>query len=277
MTAHLANQEWFQRIMKSEGGFNPKEPALVGGKSYAGITQKTYDSWREQEDITIFDTPLNVEDLAGNALGTDYEKASPLEIPHEYGVRIDVIIAFYTDYFKKAYIELLPECLQYMHADFFTNAMFTANKILQKIVGFDEDKGEVDGILGPESRAKLQELCDKLALDMDLDPTADDDLIMAYHELKLAHYESLNKPQTQELYNGNIKGWRKRAMHVLSELEDYFYDENPTTSAIHDPQLGPILFDAVPTEGGQHPEDTEARDLKDALRQIQKILGEVLS
>ena len=268
MTADLANQDWFKRIMKSEGGFNPKEPASAGGKSYAGITQKSYDEWRNGP-CTI-DVPEGVEMLAGNAIGTEWEKQSPLEIPEDIGVRVDVIVAFYVDYFQKAYIELLPECLQYIHADFFTNAMFTANQVLQKMLGFDEEKGEVDGILGPESRARLQELCENLAMEMDQDPTADDDLIMAYHEQKLVHYESLKK--NEALYNANIKGWRKRAMHVLSELENYFYDENPTTSAIHEDETHSAwLFDSE-----VHKAPAEETELKYALRRVLDILQKVV-
>ena len=227
---NLQNEKWFQQIMQSEGGLNLKEPSSVGGKSYGGISQKTFTDWRKQR-CQIIDAPYEVEDLAGDALGTKYEKQNPLNIPSELGVRKDVIVAFYTDYFKNAKLEILPECLKYIHADFFVNAGFGANKILQRMVGFKDEDGTVDGVLGSVSRSKISEMEIRLKEDQALDPTADDNVILNYHELKLAHYESI-KEINQELYDGNIKGWRKRSQHILSELGEYFEDEEPTTSAI---------------------------------------------
>ena len=226
----LLAQDWFQRIMKSEGGINRREPASVGGKSCAGISQKTYNEWKI-DHCQIADAPQDVEDLIGTAAGTTYEKQSPLDIPAECGVRLDVITAFYKDYLKNARLDILPDCLGYIHADFYVNSMYTANKVLQRMVGFTGKA--VDGILGPASRARIAEMCEKLKADMAVDSMADDNLIMQYHDEKLKHYESL-KFENPELYNENIRGWRKRSMHILSELEDYFYDENPTTSAMEE-------------------------------------------
>ena len=144
----------FQKIMKSEGGANFDEPASVGGKSYAGIAQKTYDSWRKNK-CQIADAPSQVEELAGTALDTEYEKTNPFEIPSEYNVRTDVIRAFYEDYFQPACIDMLPICLQYAHMDFFTNSYSHANKIVQRILGFEGK--DVDGVLGRGSKEKLKE------------------------------------------------------------------------------------------------------------------------
>lgn len=226
----LQRQTWFQRIMKSEGGLNRREPASVGGISYAGISQKAYEAWvTKKAPKRLSNIPANVEGLAGDAVDTEWEKGSPLEIPLEYGVRIDVITAFYKDYFKLARLDVVPECLKYMHADFFVNAKFNANKILQRMCGFTDK--DVDGILGPASRERILEM----ATD-DLD-----DLIMRYHEHKLAHYESIEETNPT-LYQENIKGWRRRAQHVLSELEEYFADDEPTTSALDETEDEIDLF-----------------------------------
>ena len=227
----LHEEKWFQRIMQSEGGLNLKEPASVGGKSYAGISQKTYKKWR-QDKCKIGHAPFEVEELAANAIGTEYEKQNPFTIPNNLGVQSDIIEAFYTDYFKMARLEILPECLKYIHADFFVNAGFSANKILQRMVGFTKPE-DVDGRLGPASRQKISELKSKIEADLIDDSTADDDAIIAYHNLKLEHYEAI-ADKNIKLYNTNIKGWRKRSQHILSDLGEYFVDEEPTTSAVLD-------------------------------------------
>lgn len=227
------NQKSFDRLMHSEGGYNPDEPASVGGSSYAGIAQKTYDNWRKTK-CQISDAPNTVKELAGGAIGTEWEKANPFTIPDEFGVRVDVIYAFYTDYFKPAALEFLPECLEYMHFDFFTNAGFTANKIVQKLIGITGK--DVDGVIivgdkMTNSKKALIAFTEQFNITLQSDPYADNDLIEEYHQLKLEHYESL-KEKNPTLYEKNIRGWRMRADHVKAELSEYFEDENPTTSAI---------------------------------------------
>ena len=222
------NQKSFDLLMHSEGGYNPDEPASVGGSSYAGIAQKTYDNWRKTK-CRIPYAPDTVKELAGTAIGTEWEKANPFTIPEEYGVRVDVIRAFYDAYFEPACLDLLPECLQYMHLDFFTNAGFTANRIVQRLLGFTGRN--VDGILGPGSKEALVAFTEQFNEVLKSNPYADNDIIEEYHQLKLEHYESL-KTKNPELYEKNIRGWRMRADHVKAELAAYFEDENPTTSAI---------------------------------------------
>ena len=265
----LEDQIWFQRIMTSEGGLNLKEPASVGSKSYAGASQKAFGDWRKKK-CQISDAPYDVEELAGTVIGTEWEKKSPLEAPKTYNIRVDVITAFYEDYFKMARLEILPECLKYIHADFFVNAKFNANKILQRMVGFTGK--DVDGILGPASRKLLTELSETIKKDIVTDSTADDDLIMAYHNQKLDHYESL-KEVNENLYNNNVKGWRKRAQHVLSELEDYFHDEDPTVSAIHEDDVDPIDLFNEESETNLYDKDKLVSQI---TSEVMKILPEVI-
>ena len=229
------NQKSFDLVMGSEGGVNFKEPASAGGKSCGGISQKTYENWLKTK-CKISDAPGQVEELIGAALGTEWEKRNPFTIPDEYGVRCDVIRAFYEDYFKPAALEYLPECLEYMHLDFFVNAGFTANKIVQKLIGFTGK--DVDGVIivgdrMTNSKKTLMAFTEQFNITLQSDPYADNDLIEEYHQLKLEHYESL-KAKNPELYEKNIRGWRMRADHVKAELAPYFEDESPTTSAIDD-------------------------------------------
>lgn len=235
----LQDQDWFVRIMKSEGGLNRKEPASVGGISYAGITQATYAEWLEHtKPELIVGFPSRVEMLAGSVEGSEWEKASPLEIPSEFNVRLDIILAFYKDYFFMARLEVLPECLRYMHADFYVNSQYTANKLLQEMVGLTGK--EVDGVLGPVSRERIAEMEDHADAD---------DLIMEYHDRKLRHYASI-EGTNKELYLENIKGWRRRAQHVLGELEHYFRDDEPTTSAVFGDEPPAKMF--LPVEEEQN-------------------------
>ena len=243
-THKLQDQEWFQRIMKSEGGLNLHEPDSVGSVSYGGISQLEFGDWRKKK-CQIDDAPDDVKELSGSVIGTEWEKKSPLEAPKMYNIRVDVITAFYEDYFKMAKLEVLPECLKYIHADFFVNSKFNANKILQKLIGFTEK--DVDGILGPASRSKLSDMKEQLESKLESDSEADDDLIMKYHDHKIMHYESL-KEVNLDLYTTNIKGWRKRAQHVLAELEDYFVDENPTVSAMHEEEHISVFDDTEVSE-----------------------------
>lgn len=259
----LTNQVWFCRILDSEGGFNPDEPESVGGKSYAGITQQAYDQWIEKSKYA--GAPIGVEELAGDAIGTEWEKKSPLDIPSEYNVSIDIIFHFYSDYFKLARLEVVPKCLKYIHADFFVNSKFNANKVLQQMVGFTGD--DVDGILGPASRNKIVEL-----------QGDEDDLIMDYHHFKIQHYESI-KEKNPELYEKNIKGWRRRANHILAQLEEYFHDEDPTPSAIvvdddislfDDPEVNEEI------ESTRPPVDIEAQITENVVKQISEMLPELI-
>lgn len=265
---NLEEKEWFQRIMKSEGGLNRKEPASVGGISYAGISQKAYTEWIDSGiDMNV---PINVEDLAGEVIGTQFEKDSPLEIHERHKVRVDVIVAFYQDYFKLARLEVIPECLVYMHADAFVNMKFNANRIMQKIIGFTK-KEDLDGILGPASRARITELAENI------DSTNNDDLIMEYHDRKLEHYESI-KESNPTLYESNIKGWVRRSNHVLAELESYFHDEEPTTSAIHEDDDINLFVDpeTVEVDESRPPVNVEEVITENVVREITQLLPEMI-
>ena len=261
----LIQTSGFKKLMESEGGLNLDEPASVGGKSYGGISQKPYGEWR-QKLCKIDDAPFQVEELAGDVIGTDWEKRSPLVIPDTFNVRVDVIEAFYTDYFKKAKLESLPDCLQYLHMDFYTNAAGHANKVLQKMCGFTGR--DVDGVLGSKSVEELKKMNAQLIFDIREDSEADDKLITQYHNLKLEHYESI-KTKNPGLYQKNIKGWTNRANHILSEIRaEYFSDENPTTSAIHEDEHIDVFE--------QHEEVSELENSDEDIKRIaQNIQGRI--
>lgn len=234
------NKQALAKILESEGGYNPNEPDSVGGASYAGITRKYYNDWRKTK-CTIIDAPSTIEGLAGKVFDTDkFKNQNPMALATQYPdleIRLDVIIAFYTDYFEKHHPELLPECLQFMHLDFATNAGYASNKIIQKMLGCTGK--DVDGILGSGSRTKMMEFAEDFNEEIKVDPYADNDLIKEYDEYKREHYNHLAEANP-ELHGKNLKGWLMRCDKVLTELAEYFDDPEPTPSAVLEEEENPF-------------------------------------
>ena len=247
-------------VLKSEGGFTI-ESEDVGGSSYAGITQDSY----QKEYLPVHghkfpDAPATVRELGGTSVDDpDYKYASPLDIPEEHGVRVDIIQDFYENfYLPKSGADLLPECLQYIHSDFFVNARGKAVKIIQEWAGCRE----VDGHLGPETRQKVAEWTEIQEDKIENDPYHDNELITAYDEAKRDHYTFL-ATENPEKYGENLRGWLARCDHVKAELHDYFVDESPTPSAV-------LAEDDIDLKE-VHSEETvltETRDMNDAISTI---------
>ena len=207
------HHEVLSLILEDEGGLNENEPVHVGGVSYAGITQQTYDGWCAPNNPV-----KSVKDLANHP---------------------DLVHEFYEDYFTKYHVWELPECLQYIFADFVVNAGSAAVKIIQRFAGVDDD-----GIWGSgTSEAVLQW---KLGVDKEIasDPNADNELITAFHEQKIQHYTFLATENPQK-YGQYLSGWKQRANKVLSRLSKYFESEAPAPKAFADDD--PMQVEQSPT------------------------------
>ena len=191
-------------ILKSEGGLNEDEPEHVGGVSYAGITQQAYDGW-----------------LARTAF------AGASKSVRDLGDRPTVIHAFYEDYFDRYHVWELPECLQYIFADFVVNAGSAAVKIIQRFVGVDDD-----GSWGSGTSKAVAEWKDSVEAGIAIDANADNDLITRFHEQKIAHYEHLAEANPDK-YGRYLSGWKRRANNVLGDLSRYFENDEATPKA-HD-------------------------------------------
>ena len=192
-------------ILKSEGGLNEDEPAHVGGVSYAGITQQAYDAWVKSYNI---DAPKSVRGLA---------------------TFHTVVNNFYTDYFTKYHVWELPECLQYMYADFVVNAGSAAVKIIQRFVGVDDD-----GAWGKKTSNTTRAVAEwKARVEAELvnDPNLDNNLITEFHEQKLLHYNRL-ATENPDKYAKYLPGWKRRCNNVLSDLGEYFENDKPTPKAV---------------------------------------------
>lgn len=209
--SHEAELKIVARIKEHEGGLNEKEPPHVGGVSYKGITQRTFAAWIQGEGQSKAKGITDVRQLVDHP---------------------DVVDAFYHDYLKNAWH--LPECLQYMYCDFYTNGQTHATKIIQRMVGISDD-----GVWGSGTTKAVQQWTADIQARIPSEPLLDNELITEFHDQKLAHYESL-KEINLKLYEANIAGWKKRAMRVLSEHAEYFEDDQPVATAVDAADVPPI-------------------------------------
>ena len=190
-------------ILKSEGGLNEDEPTHVGGVSYAGITQVSYDEWRSK--ARMIQTPESVRDLKDH---------------------LNVVNAFYNDYFEKYHTWELPEFLQYIYADFVVNAGSAAVKIIQRLVEVEDD-----GVWGSGTSKAAAEWKELIGIELEDDANVDNNLITEFHEQKLAHYNNLAEANPDK-YGRYLAGWKRRCNSVLAELSNYFEDDVPTPKAV---------------------------------------------
>ena len=227
-------------ILENEGGLNTNEPANVGGVSYAGITQVTYTEWLKKAHP--FGAPPGVQGL----------EHSP-----------KVVKEFYEDYLARYHVWEVPEFLQYMYADFVTNAGKAAVKIVQRMAEVDDDGGWGRGT----SRAvsTWRQSVESALVD---DPDIDNDLITRFHEEKLAHYQNL-ADKNPDKYGQYLSGWKRRANHVLSQLQPYFASDAKPEPAIDDDDA----FDEPEEESADQPVTSNSfEEIKEMLQTIITLL-----
>lgn len=194
-------------ILKSEGGLNEDEPDSVGGISYAGITQRTFEAFLQVMGSKYPDAPRSVRDL---------------------DKRPDLVEAFYVWYFGKYHTWELPAFLQYAYADFVTNAASAAVKIIQRFAGVDDD-----GVWGRGTSKAVAAWKARIEGELVSDPHLDNNLITAFHDQKLAHYNHLATANPAK-FAKYLPGWKRRANNVLSDLGKYFENDEPTPKAIEE-------------------------------------------
>ena len=118
-------ERWLPEVLQHEGGYvnHPKDP---GGATNKGITQKTYDSWR---------------DRAGQ----------PRQSVRN--IRDDEVTAIYRrGYWDKVRGDELPAGVDYAVFDFAVNSgVSRASKYLQEVVGVTQD-----GVIGPATIAAVR-------------------------------------------------------------------------------------------------------------------------
>lgn len=255
------------KILTSEGGFNDNEPEHVGGMSFAGITQQAYMLFlKSPAGKLIKDPPPTVRGLGGSSV-TDkkWKYCNPLDIPEEFGVRTDIIKSFYQDYYlPQFHVDELPECLQYIHADFAINAGSKATKIIQTMIGAD-----VDGVWGSGTSRAVAAFFETFDQDVEIDPDYDNRLILGYDDHKREHYEYLAEKNPAK-FGENLPGWLKRCTHVVSELQEYFEDEHPTPKAIDEDD------EFLTQADGVDPEAITAAVLEKVTQALPSIIAEVL-
>ena len=196
-----------QLIIGSEKGINPREPANVGGISCDGITKQSWEIWSPNNLHRFPEAPESVEGL---------EK------------RQDIVEAFYVDYLERYHTWELPEFLQYIYSDFVVNAGKAAVKIIQRMANIDDDGAWGRGTIRAVAAWRQQ-----IELSLEDDPDVDNELITRFHEEKLAHYQRLVDLNPDKFKQWHV-GWKRRANHVLAQLEVYFEVAEATPSAMHD-------------------------------------------
>lgn len=220
------------KIRKSESGVNRKEPKSVGGISVDGVTRQSYKVWLNQRPDLIGRVPNDVEGLL------DIEgKLSP-----QYDGFID---EFYVWYLEDKHVWEVPPFLQYMYSDFVVNAGAAATKIIQRMAGVPDD-----GIWGSGTSKAVAAWVGKVMAELESDPDVDNDLITQFHNEKLEHYDRLVTANPWKFEEWH-KGWKRRANHVLSELQEYFEVEESTPSAMDDEHV----LDVMP-----EPENVEVKE-----------------
>lgn len=236
----MEKNEIIHIILKSEGGLNESEPENVGGVSNYGITEKALNDFRKWllSEKGIANIPKSVRDIKEGS---------------------EIIYEFYDWYFEQFHVWELPECLWLLHADFATNSGSGAVKVVQQILGLQDD-----GVWGSGTTKAVATFVQEFNNSLTEDPELDNHLIMEYHELKLSHYQNLVE-KNPDKYGKWHNGWKKRAQHVLAELQPYFQDNLPSTRAVEEDQAD--LNTEIETS-----ESIISETPKDAIEAIGKIL-----
>ena len=196
-----------QLIIGSEKGINRREPANVGGISCDGITKQSWEIWSPNNLHRFPGAPEAVEGLLK---------------------RQDIVEAFYVDYLERYHTWELPEFLQYIYSDFVVNAGKAAVKIIQRMAGTVDD-----GAWGRNTSGAVAAWKKTVEIELQSDPDIDNELITRFHEEKLTHSQRLVDLNPDKFKQWHA-GWKRRANHVLAQLEEYFEGEKATPSAMHD-------------------------------------------
>ena len=137
-------------ILEQEAGLNLHD---VNGVSYAGITQQSWQMWRDRQPDK-HDIPSDVKSLVGDPI-----HVNPLE---SKGSRIDLIKRFYYDYFDEYNTWDVHHSLQLIYTDFIVLAGHQAIHVLQDLVN-----EKSDGVWGHKTGIAVRQLNRKLDASID--------------------------------------------------------------------------------------------------------------
>ena len=198
----IPHDEALMFVIQHEGGLT-KEPAHVGGKSYAGITQNNWTEWRMQQGDAVH-LPLEVE-----VLGGENPSASPLV---EKTSNLAVIKRFYYDYYETYHVWDLHPSLQLAYCDGVTLTGHEAVRIIQRIVGV-----RADGKWGRGTARAVQAFNNRIDGDKDRQWTA----FQMFDKLKRNFFNHLVvSNQDDKKY---LKGWFARSDDVLARTRGLIY------------------------------------------------------
>ena len=84
---------------------------------------------------------------------------------------------------------------------------------------------------GSGTSKAVDEWKDVVEMELDDDPNVDNELITQFHEQKLAHYNNLAETNPDK-FGQYLAGWKRRCNNVLSDLGEYFENDEPTPKAL---------------------------------------------
>ena len=197
-------------ILKEEQGLNLSEPANVGGKSYAGITQRSYDQWRKRQG-DMMHLPVDVSELAGTM-----PDRSPLV---DDAAQLAIVKRFYYDYLGVEYHAWeTPSVLQLIYADFAVLSGHHAIKALQLVLKEYQVKVSnplgVDGIWGSHTAHVVNNF-----IKNGYDKVYARQVFDRYDAEKRKIFARIVKvnPHLQK----NLAGWLKRSDAIVEWMQQY--------------------------------------------------------
>ena len=148
-----------------------------------------------------------------------FQKGTGGTVPHpELPSHLETVYTFYEWYLQRYHTWELPGYLQYIHADFATNAGAAAIKIIQRMVGTD-----VDGVWGPNTRNAVSQFFSENTVETQ-GADFDNEMIDAYDAGKRQFYRELVR-RNPEKFARYLRGWLQRCDRVRRQLAMYDEDE----------------------------------------------------
>lgn len=120
---------------------------------------------------------------------------------------------YYENLISDYHIDKVPECLQYIYAEFAVGAGIKAIRIMQEIIGIPSvgiwDVSSIDAL------SIFQKDIDHIRPN----PKTEAELIMKFHKAKMDYFQEL--VNTNHTFKPFYKGWKNSADHVLMNLKEY--------------------------------------------------------
>ena len=191
ISADIGHDHTLKFILIHEGGVTPD------GLTYAGITQHTWESWREKQTDKAH-LPKLVKNLAGNP------KRNALDDPK---ASTTVVKRFYYDYFHEWHAWDIHPVLQLIYADFVVLSGSEAVREVQKLAGV-----QADGVWGYHTAVAVKKF------NANLDHKNKWKTFQQFDKMKRSFFYSLAKRNPAK-YAADLHSWIKRSDDLEAYME----------------------------------------------------------